>query len=100
MWTHVEDPFVNLAETPYLCWEVTGTANFGFAVRWDRNEGNEDTCYRMHNLRGHADDGVAPETNSINFLELLKNDDNFAYEGDEITMIAPFSTFSGNPAIP
>lgn len=97
MWTHVEDPFVNLAETPYLCWEVTGTANFGFAIRWDRNEGNEDTCYRMHTLRGHENDGVAPESNSINFLELLKNDDNFAYEGDEITMIATVLNIFGNP---
>ncbi len=97
MWTHVEDPFVNLAETPYLCWEVTGNANFGFALRWDRNEGNEDTCYRMHNLRGHENDGVAPESHSINFLDLLKNDDNFAYEGDEITMIATVLNIFGNP---
>ena len=83
------DNVVNLAETPYLCWEVTGTANFGFAIRWDRNEGNEDTCYRFHNVRDHATDGVAPQTDSINFLELLKNNDiGLVYTKDEIKMIA------------
>ena len=70
------DNVVNLAETPYLCWEVTGTANFGFAIRWDRNEGNET-------------DGVAPQKGSENFLELLKNNDiGLVYTKDEIKMIA------------
>ena len=83
------DNVVNLAETPYLCWEVTGTANFGFAIRWDRNEGNEDTCYRFHNVRGHETDGVAPQKGSENFLELLKNNDiGLVYTKDEIKMIA------------
>lgn len=88
MWTQVEDPFVNLAETPYLCWEVTGTGNWGLAVRYDENV-DDSTCYRMHIARGHEEDGLAPETNSINFLELLKNNDlGLLHNADEITMVA------------
>lgn len=88
MWTQVEDPFVNLAETPYLCWEVTGTGNWGLAVRYDENV-DDSTCYRMQNARGHETDGLAPEKSSINFLELLKNNDlGLLYNADEITMVA------------
>ena len=95
MWNDVEDPFVNLAETPYLCWEVTG-ANFGFAVRWDENV-DDSTCYRMQNARGHADDGVAPEKMSINLLDLLKNNDlGLVYNGDEIVMVATALNVYGN----
>ena len=91
------DNVVNLAETPYLCWEVTGTANFGFAIRWDRNEGNEDTCYRFHNVRGHETDGVAPQKGSENFLELLKNNDiGLVYTKDEIKMIATVLNVCGD----
>lgn len=88
MWSKIDDPVINLAETPYLCWEVTGTANFGFALRWDKNEGNEDTCYRIQIARGHETDGLAPEKSSINFLDLLKDNDlGLVYTKDEITMI-------------
>ena len=96
MWNdNIDDRFVNLAETPYRCWEVTG-ANFGFAVRWDANV-DDSTCYRMQNARGHADDGVAPERTSINFLELLKNNDlGLVYNGDEIMMVATALNVYGN----
>ena len=88
MWGDVEDPFVNLAETPYLCWEVTGTGNWGVAVRYDENV-DDSTCYRMQIARGHETDGLAPEKNSINFLDLLKNNDlGLLYNADEITMVA------------
>ncbi len=88
MWTSVDDPFVNLAETPYLCWEVTGTGNFGLAVRYDENV-DDSTCYRMQNARGHETDGLAPETGYINFLDLIKNNDlGLIYNADEITMVA------------
>ncbi len=88
MWTNVDDPFVNLAETPYLCWEVTGTGNFGLAVRYDENV-DDSTCYRMQNARGHETDGLAPETGYINFLDLIKNNDlGLIYNADEIMMVA------------
>ncbi|MCI8554650.1 MAG: LPXTG cell wall anchor domain-containing protein [Clostridiales bacterium] len=88
MWTNVPEKFVDLSQTPYLCWDVSGTANFGLAIRYDENA-DDTTCYRMHNARGHADDGLAPEKNSINFLELIKkNDLGLVYSSDEIMMIA------------
>ncbi len=100
MWTQVEDPFVNLAETPYLCWEVTGTGNWGLAVRYDENV-DDSTCYRMHIARGHEEDGLAPETNSINFLELLKNNDlGLLHNADEITMVAVAMNVFGDAGIP
>ena len=69
MWTNVDDPFVNLAETPYLCWEVTGTGNFGLAVRYDEN--------------------VDDSTGYLNFLALIKNNDlGLIYTADEIMMVA------------
>ena len=88
MWTNVDEPYVNLAETPYLCWEVTGTGNFGLAVRYDENV-DDSTCYRMHIARGHETDGLAPEKSSINFLELIKeNDLGLIHNSDEIMMVA------------
>ena len=44
MWSKIDDSAVNLAETPYLCWEVTGTANFGLAVRWDSTAAMKPTA--------------------------------------------------------
>ena len=97
MWSKIDDPFINLAETPYLCWEVTGTANFGLAVRYDDNV-DDSTCYRMNNARGHENDGLTPEKNSINFLDLLKNNDlGLVYNQDEILMVTTLLKVFGNP---
>lgn len=89
MWTNVADKFVDLSQTPYLCWDISGTGKFGLSIRWDENDGTDLTCYRMHKARGHEADGLDPEKGSMNFLDMLKNNDlDIVYNGDEIMMIA------------
>ena len=52
----------------------------------------------MNNVRGHETDGLAPEKNSINFVDLLKNNAlGLVYNSDELLMVAALLRVFGNP---
>lgn len=74
---------VNLNETPYLCWDIAGSANWGVHLRWG-NGGGEDECLRYHIAEGHENDGFAPSKGSINLKELIDSSNGTYYREDDI----------------
>ena len=98
MWNNgtVENPFFNLAELPYLNWDISGNANWGVTVRY--NDGSSpNTMVQMYTIDDSTPEGFAPGKGSLNFRDLIINNDKYEYLGDDMEMIAVVFDIFGDP---
>lgn len=98
MWNNgtVENPFFNLAELPYLNWDISGNANWSVTVRY--NDGSSpNTMVQMYTIDDSTPEGFAPGKGSLNFRDLIINNDKYEYLGDDMEMIAVVFDIFGDP---
>lgn len=96
MWNNgtVENPFFNLAELPYLNWDVSGNANWSVTVRYGSDE---NAMVQMYTIDDSTPEGFAPGKGSLNFRELIMNNDKYVYLEDDVEVIAVVFDIFGNP---
>lgn len=96
MWNSgaVEDTSFNLAELPYLNWDISGNANWSVTVRYGEDD---NAMVQMYTIDDSTPEGFAPGKGSLNFRELIMNNDKYVYLQDDVDVIAVVFDIFGDP---
>lgn len=96
MWNSgaVEDPSFNLAELPYLNWDISGNANWSVTVRYGEDD---NAMVQMYTIDDSTPEGFAPGKGSMKFRELIMNNDKYVYLQDDVDVIAVVFDIFGDP---
>lgn len=92
MWNTMDVQEVDITQTPYLCWDVSGDANFDVVIRFADGDKGLVNLQKLMN----RSEPLAAGKSSINFYELLKNQD-LDYEDGVLSLVATVYRVYGAP---
>jgi hypothetical protein len=93
MWNITSDNIVHIAQTPYLCWDISGEPNFDVVIRFA--EGDKGLV-SLQEAVGKTE-GLTTGKGSINFLEFLQSRPDLSYDGGDLSLIATVYWLYGEP---
>lgn len=92
MWNTMEAQEVDITQLPYLCWDVSGDADFDIVIRFAQGDKG---LVNLQQIMSRSEPLPAGK-GSVNFYELLKNQD-VDYDGGVLPLVATVYRAYGDP---